>query len=269
MRSYSTTFIQLAGVCAAVMLCASGARGQCAANSRGFDEIGIVPGNPFSAELVTIRSDSSGIQENRPVPPPQMVARDVQGRVRVERVHGHLKSGTGPEPGLEQQLRSIVICDTTAETLTQIDTLNRTAKIMHARPSGPKNPAATWTFCSVWTLSAHGPNASDVDLGDQIIEGLSAHGARFLRSAQVSGIGEAPATDTSQEIWCSDDLVAIVLKTAENIKTGTKTSLAMRKIVRAEPDPALFQIPADYAVTESVAPEQGIRAKSGETGGQK
>jgi hypothetical protein len=64
---------------------------------------------------------------------------------------------------------------------------------------------------------------------------------------------ESPNGEHTSELWCSDSLSAIVLTVAGNTKTGVKSTVAMRNIERSEPDPALFQIPSDYAVTESVA----------------
>ena len=54
------------------------------------------------------------------------------------------------------------------------------------------------------------------------------------------------------DTWCSEDLSAVVLRVTET-RTGMKLTAAMQNIVRGEPDPALFQIPAGYAVTESIA----------------
>ena len=44
----------------------------------------------------------------------------------------------------------------------------------------------------------------------------------------------------------------MVLTVSDNPKIGTKHTVSMRNIVRGEQDAALFQIPADYAVTESL-----------------
>lgn len=59
--------------------------------------------------------------------------------------------------------------------------------------------------------------------------------------------------NTTSERWCSEELSALVLVITENAKSGSTSTVAMQKIERTEPDPSLFQIPADYAVTESVA----------------
>lgn len=257
MRSYPTGSSRLVTACFLLLLSASIAKGQCGVNTRGYGDLGIVVDNPFHAEIVVTRTGAPAIQEVVPSPRLEMVARDGQGRVRVERVAGKFKHDTGPEAGSEAEDHIIAICDTGAETLTQIDTLNATAKIIHSRPSAVSHPTAnhTRTFCSTRFPSGRNPNMSVVDLGDQIIEGVQAHGERITMKSPLStpASGDASAGETIVDIWCSDELSAVVLRVTDNKRDGSKTTLAMRNIERREPDPALFQIPADYAVTESVA----------------
>lgn len=57
------------------------------------------------------------------------------------------------------------------------------------------------------------------------------------------------------EVWCSDELAAVVSRSTENSKSGHKTSTAMTSLQRQEPDAALFQIPPDYVVSET-APDK-------------
>jgi hypothetical protein len=258
MRSYLPPFFRFVAACCLLMLSASLAKGQCGVNTKGFNELGIVPNNPFHAEIVTTRSGSPAIQDIRPLPHPEMVARDSQGRVRFERVTGKFKRDTGPEAGTEVNGHNIMICDTNAETLTQIDTVNATAKIIHSRPSAPSYSTAThqWAFCSGKRPSRHNPDVPAVDLGDQIIEGVQAHGWRITMKSPLGATasGDSSAGETISDIWCSDELSAVVLRVTENTRNGLKSTIAMRKIERTEPDPALFQIPPDYAVTESVTP---------------
>jgi hypothetical protein len=152
-----------------------------------------------------------------------------------------------------------MICDPVAQTMTQIDTATLTAKIIHSRPStasaGSLKSATPRTFCASRMPSSRQASRFKVeDLGDQTIEGVEAHGERMtlpMLGATVSE--ESPNGDSTSERWCSDSLSALVLTITGNTKTGVKSTLAMQKIERTEPDPALFQIPSDYAVTESVA----------------
>lgn len=269
MRSDSVKFIRLAGVCALVMLGTSAARGQCGASTSAYDQIGTVSGNPFHAEIVITRTEPSRLREARPPVGPRAVARDSQGRVRIESVAGSYKHDTGSDAGLEAQQHFINICDTGAETLTRIDSLNATAQITHSRLSAAPARQPGRTFCSLHLPFQRNPNVPVGDLGDQIIEGVAAHGKRITLKPLLGGAGDAPADVTIQEIWCSDELAAIVLKTTESTRTGDKSSVAMQKIERTEPDPALFEIPEGYAVTESVAPAKRIQPKDGETGAQR
>lgn len=98
-------------------------------------------------------------------------------------------------------------------------------------------------------------------LGEKVIEGVLAHGQRAQMAPPDSAGGvtaptEGVATltdDAVTERWCSDELSAMVLSDSENTKTERKSSRAMRNIEHTEPHPQLFQIPANYAVTESIA----------------
>jgi hypothetical protein len=152
-----------------------------------------------------------------------------------------------------------MICDPVAQTLTQIDTATLTARIIHSRPSAPRSGALQQgtprSFCSSRLSSARNAARFQAeDLGDQIIEGLEAHGERVtLPMLGAATPEESPNGASTSERWCADSLSALVLTISGNTKTGVKTTIAMRNIDRAEPDPALFQIPPGYAITESVA----------------
>jgi hypothetical protein len=151
-----------------------------------------------------------------------------------------------------------MICDPVAQTLTQIDTLNATAKIIHSRPSAPGSPTLPKrTFCSTRLLTNRNTQVQVEDLGYQNIEGVEAHGVRITMPMLGATAGEASLGGGSIiERWCSDDLSALILTDTKDTKGGLKSSVAIRNIERTEPDPALFQIPQGYAVSESVAEPQ-------------
>jgi hypothetical protein len=94
------------------------------------------------------------------------------------------------------------------------------------------------------------------------IEGVEAHGEQFTMPMLATSTGGESTSNSTNERWCSDDLSAVVLTVTTNSKAGTKFTVEMQKIERIEPDPSLFQIPPDYAVTESVAPPLGRRSSS-------
>jgi hypothetical protein len=255
MRSCLRLFFWLMSACFLSFVSAPSSQAQCGVNTIGFGDVGLVPGNPFHAEIVSTSSRPSPLQSALAQRGPELVARDGEGRARTERVTGPFKRDTGPEAGNQVQQHIIMICDTSAQTLTQIDTLNATAKIIHSVPSAPISPAFPGrSFCSTRLPSNRVAHQPVEDLGDQVIEGVQAHGVRMrLRGPGTAADGELSVGESVRDVWCSDELSAIVLVVTENTKTGVKSSTAMRNIERTEPDPALFQIPADYAVSESVA----------------
>jgi hypothetical protein len=268
MRTDLLSNLRFASACFLFCVAVMPVRAQCGVNSLGFGNIGIVANNPFQAEVVTTHPESSSLGSRL-----EYVARDNQGRIRTDWAAGKYKHDTGPEAGSEAEQRMIMICDPVAQTLTRLDTLNKTATIIHSRPSAPSTPGAsrlqpahTRTFCS--SQLQIGMHLGGEDLGVKTIEGVEAKGIRFAMPMLVASTGGESSSSNTNERWCSDDLSALVLTVNENTKTGTKFTVAMQKIERIEPDPSLFQIPPDYAVTESVAPPLGRRSSSVSSSGQ-
>jgi hypothetical protein len=245
MRSYPRFSISVVSAGAILLLLsASPANAQCAANVFGFGDVGIVRDNPFQAEITVTRTGPPVPAHSILQTHPRRVARDAEGRVRSD-------AGTSTEQ------HTIRICDPIAQTLTQIDTLNSTAKIIHSQSAPP--PTATTlphrSFCSTrLPLENKSPLIAVEDLGIQNIEGVQAHGVRIKRSpSSAADPGVASFGEMITDRWCSDELSAVVLTVTQNSKSGRKTTIAMKNIERTEPDASLFQVPQNYSVTESVA----------------
>ncbi|RPI22480.1 MAG: hypothetical protein EHM61_22175 [Acidobacteria bacterium] len=84
-------------------------------------------------------------------------------------------------------------------------------------------------------------------LGRQIIEGLEAEGKRTTITIPAGQIGnEQPIIITSEQ-WYSPELQTIIYSKRDDPMAGT-TIYRLTNISRAEPDPALFQLPPDYTV---------------------
>jgi hypothetical protein len=242
------------------LLLASAASAQCSKSTIGYSEVGVVSGNPFRAQIVhTTTAKSPNIQNALVQPRTESVARDTQGRILRDIVTGEFERDTGPEAGSTVEEHAITICDPTAETLTEIDTMNATAKIIHARSAAAaKHSAApaSRSFCSrqsAFHENLQSTQMSFQDLGTQTIEGIEAHGVRTTRTplAATDGGNRMPGEEIA-DTWCSDELSAVVLRVTET-RSGMKVTAAMHNIVRGELDPALFEIPSGYAVTESIA----------------
>jgi hypothetical protein len=264
MRSHLIPSFSLVSACFLLLASASPARAQCGVNTIGFGNVGIVTGNSFHAEIVATRTGLPKLMSPIPGLPPESVARDGQGRVRSERVAGPFKRDSGDETGSKVEEHLITICDPVAQTITKIDTMNATAEIIHSRPSAPSQPSPTHrrTFCSSRLPSNRNsnPNMTVEDLGDRTIEGVEAHGERIIMKPMLAptGNGDPSPGESVTTIWCSDELSAVVLRITENTKSGFKSSVAMRNIERTVPDPALFQIPEGYAVTETLQEPRGL-----------
>ncbi|MGA8224729.1 MAG: hypothetical protein WB780_24005 [Candidatus Acidiferrales bacterium] len=266
MRYYPRIFLWMICGFFLLLVCASSARAQCGVNTVGYGDVGIVTGNPFSAEIELTRTGSTEPTGGIIIASvstfgelhPRSVARDSQGRIRTDRVIGKFKHDTGAETGTTVEDHMISICDPVAQTLTEIDTLNATAKIIHSRPSMPNSPRLSTirpqrTFCSSRMPFQRAGSPPAEDLGDQTIEGVQAHGLRIAMPMLSSTVGGEPTpTENFTDRWCSDELSAVMMTVNENTKAQTKTTIAVKKLERNEPDPALFQIPAGYAITESV-----------------
>jgi len=256
--------------CFVLLVAASPAKAQCGRNTLGYGDVGIVANNPFHAEVTRTTTGHIDMEATLRLNYPEWVARDSQGRIRTERIAGEFKRDTGPDAGSEVEAHIIMICDPVAQTMTQIDTATLTAKIIHSRPSAPRSTGlqsiASRSFCSSRLPSTRaGAHLQVEDLGTQIIGGIEAHGQRLTLPMLGATSGEeSPNGESTSELWCSDSLSALVLRITGNTKSGVKSTVAMQKIERTEPDPALFQIPSNYAITESVAERRTLIAAPSE-----
>lgn len=92
--------------------------------------------------------------------------------------------------------------------------------------------------------------ATTVPLGSKTIEGSSATGTRTTRTINPGRMGNDRPIVSISDTWVSSDLKITVLTETDDGQAGHSTTKLVN-IVRSEPNPALFQIPADYAVKES------------------
>jgi hypothetical protein len=87
------------------------------------------------------------------------------------------------------------------------------------------------------------------DLGQQTVEGVLAAGTRTTRVIPAGAIGNLQPIKVISEEWMSPDLKVLVMTKHSDPRTG-ETIYRLSNIVRAEPDHALFTVPADYTLRE-------------------
>jgi hypothetical protein len=86
-------------------------------------------------------------------------------------------------------------------------------------------------------------------LGAQTIEGVEAEGTRVTYTIAAGKIGNERPIVTINERWYSPELQTVVLSKNSDPRMG-ETTYRLTNISRGEPDPSLFQVPADYTVKE-------------------
>ncbi len=87
-------------------------------------------------------------------------------------------------------------------------------------------------------------------LGTQVVEGVLAEGTRVTFTIAAGKIGNERPIVTVNERWYSPELQAVVMSKNSDPRMG-ETTYRLTNIIRSEPDPGLFQVPADYTVRES------------------
>jgi hypothetical protein len=117
------------------------------------------------------------------------------------------------------------------------------AVIRGVRPSMPM-PVGGGVFS--WTSDAE---VNQEQLGAQTIEGVVAEGTRTTFTIAAGKIGNERPIVTVNERWYSQELQAVVLSKNSDPRMG-ETTYRLTNIDRSEPDPSLFQVPADYKVEE-------------------
>jgi hypothetical protein len=172
----------------------------------------------------------------------------------------------------------VFIVDPVAQTSYTLNLDEKTAEAMGGKilagpvPGGPETAGPKW-FTRTSTLSATLPTSpmgapagalamiiSDKDqteirtedLGTQVIEGVNAHGVRNTRTILAGAIGNEKPIEIVTEVWTAPDLKTIVMSKRSDPRSGEQT-FRLTNIVRSEPDPTLFTVPADFKTIEAGA----------------
>jgi hypothetical protein len=233
-----------------------------------------VVGAPYSAS-VTNESVQTLADGNRIVQSSTgTIARDSQGRTRQDTMLppiGNLSASNAPH--------LIFIHDPVAQTSYTLNLTDKTAQKMPVPPLPPMPPPGapgpgTDTFYvqaagmaaasgqlpdrpiiaqkEVFLTSEQG-QATTEDLGSQTMEGVFVTGVRTTRTIPAGQIGNDKPISIVTEVWTSPDLKTIVYSKRSDPRMGEQT-FQLTNITRAEPDPSLFTVPADFKLVEGPKP---------------
>jgi hypothetical protein len=241
------SFISVAAGLAAASLFAQGPDRHQGAGPGDFDlvraEFGmsrkVVQGAPYSAQAVTQFTQTLSNGDHIQRTSSATMARDSQGRTRVERSLAAVGALSATEGG---HSRAIMIHDPVAGMSYALDPASRTAR------STPIPAARTGAHADARLARAQ-TSAKTEDLGTQVIQGLSAQGKRVTRAIPVGREGNEKEIDIVTETWYSPDLQMVVMSKTSDPRFGDST-YQLNAITRTEPDPSLFAVPSDYALKE-------------------
>ena len=233
----------------------------------------VVTDAPYSAEAVTVTSQTlvDGNRIRRTVS--SRVYRDSQGRTRQEHSLGALGpwAAGGPERSI------ITIHDpVNAQTLT-LDPEARTARRMPRRGFdvhrlGDSGRGVVVGARSLHEMESHesihieggdrtaaisirklrisDPEQDDEDvrteeLGSRSFGNVLAEGTRTITTIPAGAIGNELPIEVVSERWYSEDLHIAVMSRRYDPRFG-ETVYELRDLSQAEPDPSLFEVPEDY-----------------------
>ena len=87
------------------------------------------------------------------------------------------------------------------------------------------------------------------DLGSQTMEGVLVNGVRTTRTIPAGEVGNEKPISIVTEVWTSPELKVVVMSKRSDPRMGEQT-FQLTNIVRGDPDPSLFTVPADFKVIE-------------------
>lgn len=235
----------------------------------------VVQGAPYSADATT-ESVQTLADGNRIVNrTTTKVYRDSEGRTRTDRVEpggtqvvSITDATTGTTYMLYPQSRNAV--QSGAVFVTQGDVGFATTTIMdkvtaEKKASAEARTASTFTYVTRTDGAAVGEfayagavtrkNVTREDLGEQLMEGVMATGTRTTTVIPAGAIGNEQPIQIVSEEWMCRDLGILVMTKHSDPRSG-ETTYRVTNINRAEPDPSLFQLPADYKVQQSTIKRQ-------------
>jgi len=225
-----------------------------------------VTGAPYSGEEVSesVQVLVDGTRITRKMPGRKLY-RDFAGRTRTERHMFPAVSLSGmPNPAGDVVIAEIYdpilgyhyTLDAKSKvahrTKTQAIALPRSATAVPAPPPVQVQAEAVATLAPPVVPNAAippRPKPTSESLGTQVINGVQAEGTRMTITLPIGAIGNDRPISTVTETWTSSELKMVVSTKRSDPRSGENT-MEILNLSRAEPDPNLFTIPADYTIVD-------------------
>jgi len=217
------------------------------------------PGQPFSADVIEENDKFLADGNHIHFEIHGRIFRDSEGRMRTETEAPTFGSPSKP-------FVHIVITDLAEGRFIFLDSEHKIATINHfGRPSAQagiggslsaKTPQPQAAAPATKTTEQTPPisvDSSPEDLGTTQMEGFTVNGTRFTHTVAAGAMGNDKPITTVNERWFSLDLKMDLVNSSDSPDSGKH----VRKLVNiraGEPDPLLFQVPADFIVKETPQP---------------
>jgi len=230
-----------------------------------FGRVDTIAGSPFSAteERKTVQTLGDGTQIERAES--DHIYRDSQGRTRAESMTG----------GKQRVLIVDPVAGFRIQLIPAEKTATRTAMPAGGRRGGrgganvPESVRSSQEYQygrAYQAMIDRGESAvpdsrpKEEDLGIQNQNGVAAHGTRSTLTIPAGQIGNNRDIHVVNERWYSNDLQMMVKTVNSDPRFGV-TTYQLTNLSRSNPDPSLFQVPADYTMREGG--ERGARGGAG------
>jgi hypothetical protein len=223
------------------------------------NNIGVQLNNPFTADWVIDSVFTSRDGRKQPMEMDEPIARDSAGKLRFEKdgfrpipnheeertAHSGLPVGTGPAN--ETSNPHIVIIDCPNGKNISIQPRLRTARIAQQLPA-PVSNSHHQSILSKGFPPPSDPRYVAEDLGYKEIQGFRARGVRVTEiGTEQDGEWNGKPILVTEE-WGSEDIGATLISIRSDLRKDSTYTEKMINIKREEPDPSLFEIPADYKI---------------------
>ncbi len=198
-----------------------------------------LPDAPFTLTLATEWVRPLGTDGNTvTLTNERHIARDHAGRVYQERV-----LLAPPGIPLEGRTNLLQLADpATHSYLNCFLTARRCNKLPYNAPLAPPD-------LSVGTSKLKGATEQRTDMGRNVIEGVEVTGIRVATTIDAGQFGNAKPVTFVREFWYSPAL-GINLRSSRDDPRFGKQTFTVTALTRGEPDPALWNVPADFAVAD-------------------
>jgi hypothetical protein len=198
----------------------------------------VVKSAPYTADAITETTQTLADGNRIHQVGTSKICRDGEGRTRTEQSLSGL-SAIAPNSNLP---KVVFLQDPVAGTSYALDATRKTATKSAWQRGGRGQGGAR-------PMASGGGTAKEESLGRQTMENIPVDGIRSTRVIPAGQMGNEQPISIVTERWYSPDLQVSLLTRHTDPRSG-ETVTRLTNLTRGEPAHSLFEVPADFKVTE-------------------